>query len=325
MSGKNPFRPNAKRVRIQTPPPLSPDSISPEAEDSAIQRFGPAGHTSSPPPSPFSAGRSQFDRDPFSESFADDVISREALDNTRRNAEQSLAAPSSSSSSTQAAASTDFTASVPTLSKPQPPPGNSTSLKSPEPRDSQARSVANPFRRTLADLEPQNGARSFDQPKQSTKPSEALSAEPLDVDSFTKMMIGDKQAGPSHPPLQFADSPKAQKAKPAPPRHRYGKSLSLNGPVTGVVSSPPHSPSFEMKASPPAPQRQAPAKAVPPPPPPPRRSGFRNSSGASSDQTSISETASSASSPPPADESPLHDTNPYRRHMRARSQSAASG
>lgn len=162
-----------KTVRIQTPPPLSPDPVSPEEGNPLIRRVSNEEHTGSPPPqSPVdgasATGSGQLE--PSGKRLGEDVVPQDAevINNTRRNSE-SASIPSSSTTS-----------------------------------------IVNPFQKTLATLEPRDRGLASDAEQKSSvsgadKTSSRHGAGPLDVNGFAKMLMTGKGPLPSTHPQSAAD------------------------------------------------------------------------------------------------------------------------
>ncbi|KAI9653707.1 MAG: hypothetical protein M1831_005735 [Alyxoria varia] len=179
---------SVKRVRIQTPPPLSPDPETPLSDDTSIHRVAFESHPGSPPPiatenDAVRLSSSDGNSDPFSRSFEEDNILQEALENTRRN-------------STTNVIPSDL-----------------------------GRKVLNPFQKTLATIESSedrgeaNLNNSQDRQSKDITPAfekdvSEKKGSAMDVDAFTRMLMTGKRD--------------AQASRPAAPEALSGQNFGLS-------------------------------------------------------------------------------------------------
>ncbi|KAI9721411.1 MAG: hypothetical protein M1828_005161 [Chrysothrix sp. TS-e1954] len=258
-----------KRVRIQTPPPLSPDTPVPVADESLADRLNYTQRSGSPPPPPAYDAQPGNEDDPFSRDEAVAPLPEgEVLDNTLKNAKSSTDRPNATGGIVN-----PFSRTLETL----------------EPHQRE---------RTGDDGKQDNLTSSNDDAR-------APSSSVLDVDSFTRMLMTGSKDGvlsregreyenssnsdiakasrqvsrgdipQEHDSLSDADTTsddaeastrkedKAVRPKPPPPKHRHGKSVLHTGPQTvpftdftasepsATLSQPPQSTSVDL---PPLPQ-----------------------------------------------------------------------
>lgn len=227
-----------KRVRIQTPPPLSPDLPSPLDEDGLqdqfdFQRYPPAGdprqHAHTLPPA---AAR-------------DFVIAQDQRPSATAPPPHPPLEPQ-----TVAGSSTPDTFLDRDRTRPDAAPPRTAAF-------------VNPFARTLAMMEP---GSSSSVPVVSTIPQPAANGTALDVDAFKRLLLtGDARA---EEPSQFPALNDITTSKNTGAFHRSSMTSFTSSPGTSLDH--PSSPDDERTNLVFRPQASRPAKPPPPPPPRPR-------------------------------------------------------
>lgn len=284
-----------KQVRIQTPPPLSPDPEEPDISfgDPLIRRLSNEPRAGSPPPvlpvdGPPAAVALGGGLDPLNPTFGAEVAPQDpqVLANTRRNSEGGSMSP-------------------PTAPSADPP----VAL---------AAKVMNPFQKTLAHIEPRDSSdETAGGADDSSGATGRAGAKAFDVDAFTNML----KTGQGAPPrveaqpaqstnlddLEDASSEEEDVAlnkshssgsreAPPPPRHKYGKSIGGERAPQTVSFNDFEDDFQERKTSDSSDQSR---RRMPPPPPAARRPAADAPPGPASPGQAPSMAKTNKAPPPP--------------------------
>ncbi|KAB8343002.1 hypothetical protein FH972_022596 [Carpinus fangiana] len=300
----------AKRVRIETPPPLSPDPVtplSPEPATEPIYQVASESHTGSPPPLLAQDGAHEYN--PWDRTF--DAMAepqdQEVLENTRRNSASGSATPAlPSPEAIRGVPENPFSRTLATME-----PGGERPDEEPASKKDGAMGVDDFAKMLLTGKGPpqSSSASSSTATTAGTVPDRARPPETeLSSDDYITDSDSDDEEGSNGGGYDATKNVALKgKQKPPPPTHRHGKSVAARKPQTvsfadfGEDPTPPANAVSQQAAT------RSSGKALPPRPPLGRKTSELNktlppppaSGGSVAADTPEAVSAKAAKPPPP--------------------------